>query len=641
MDISMGYDVSLLEALLGAMQRAHDELGAIDITDSEAVGEMIVIRSIAKRLSEHWLPLLHDVLGCQAMTLYTSPPPDASLFDQFVKQPRRGGCDSRQSAGWFTNSGVAAGAGGWFGWPASVDTWRITIDPLAATDATMTVDAAAFLGTWVTDHDGRYTEADLAFLHTQLTRIAPSAEFINAFLAAIPSPVFVDLINGIGMTHADIRLDELVDGHGEQHPDNHASVDHALQRLAEIVVTAQQKGLFPMTTTELASRLDPYSAALLVQQMHLGAEQLGELSVAIIRREPTESSFAMPFERGVSAAAVLMATILATADGPSRYLVALVAADLPRQLITDPVNRELADRILFEGTRPDVLSVGEQAIVVPTVVEFMAQFIHWNPEPNPDPDRDVPSLLVMVMAPYLLQIFGPGAGTTRPGFDMDADGRTLILNVINQNPTMANYLAARRDQVTLSFDEPLGHDFDSDLLVLGDLALLLGILDGIYERTEFMAADREQAQWDVFWSVAAMAGLPLPIAGKVGVKVGAAGAQALLANTGVGPANPDDIRREVTSDSDVRSAFMAAVVINATFDALVAQGRIRADTSRPPVPDASHDRVGLEYVGAVNAWVSGIDVDTETAAWLLVSTTTILSPHEAAKDSISSYDDDD
>ncbi len=641
MDISMGYDASLLEALLQAMEQAHDELSAIKSSDPAAIGEMIKVRSIAKRLNEHWLPLLHRVLGCEAMTLYTSPPPDTTLFDQFLKLPKHSGCASSQSNGFLTGSGAAGAAGSWFTWPTSAHPWRSTIDPLAASDSAMTVDAAAFLGAWVTDHDGQYTEADLAFLQAQLARVETSSEFVTAFLAAISSSAFVDLVNELGTTQAEIRLGDLANGYGEQHPENHASIDHAVQHIATIIVTGQHEGVFTMTTAELSERLDPYPAALLVQQMHLDADELGALSVAIIRREPVESSYAMSFERSVSAAAVLMATILATVDGPSRYVVALVAADLPGQLITDPINRELSDRILFEGTRPDVLSAGEQSIVIPMLVDSMTQFIAWNPRPNPDPDRDVPSLLAMVMAPYLLQIFGPGSGTTRPGFDIDVDGRSLILNLIDQNPAMANYLAAERDQFALSFDEHLGHDFESDRQLFGDLALLLGILDGIYERAELASGDRARAQLALFWSVAAMAGLPLPTVGKLGARVGATGAQALMEGAGVGPASPHEARQKVTGDTDARSAVMASVIVNATFDAFVAQGRIPAASPRPPEPDTGADRVGLDYVGALSAWISEIEVDAETAAWLLVATTTFLSPHEAAKDSISSYDDDD
>ena len=129
--------------------------------------------------------------------------------------------------------------------------------------------------------------------------------------------------------------------------------------------------------------------------------------------------------------------------------------------------------------------------------------------------------------------------------------------------------------------------------------------------------------WDITWAVAdviAVAALgfvsvPAGLVAGVGARMaeeatstGLTGMKGLAERNGWLSAPPDEttFRRDLQRDRDDLAALQAATVVTATFEVLVASGRMPLGTASPPAPTAVDDRsdggTAERYLDAYNAW---------------------------------------
>lgn len=85
----LGYHPGRVRALLARTHATIEDLGAIDCSEPAAAAARDVIWLTRRNLAELWMPLLHQILECDAMTMWTAPPPPvSSLRDEWARTAR-------------------------------------------------------------------------------------------------------------------------------------------------------------------------------------------------------------------------------------------------------------------------------------------------------------------------------------------------------------------------------------------------------------------------------------------------------------------------------------------------------------------------------------------------------------------------
>lgn len=604
----MGYDVDLIGSLLEAMRRSKDELDGIRTSDPEGVAAASRVAAATGTLNDHWIPFLRSLLSCSAMTGYTP----ASIADGDL-------------ANSWLNSLVHGGA------------WRTSTDPLAMADEPMSFEQAAQLAVWLSDHgddlDAELDDREVIDLDQQLAEIAAVPSLASAFLANLTPAGLTNLVDELGGRRAGLMIMEFGGGLTEQQVAEVATIDAAMVDLAGIIVMCSADNPYATPTGQLVSEMDPYAASLLVRNLQLGADDLAAVAAALIEREQQDVSTAA-YVCGVRAADILMTTILATADGPSRFVVAV--ADSPGLLLSSAHDPHPANQILLAGTVPTVLSPSEQAAVIPSFIDYIIEITARPVEPYADHNLDIFEVTGALMAPYLVQLFDSANNPLLAGEEMQQ-----AWNFIFDNPALLQYFVDERGRMTLASTEPLGVDLAADRKTLLEFSTLLGLLDGLYEQGEVRVAERDRAEWELSWSLLDLLPdiLPIPGVAQAGGNLALLGLQQLLDRAGWAPAEVEQVRIDAVHDISTKKAIVASIVAGSMFRTFVEQGRIPPQTPPPPVPDVNGDRVALSYVESMQEWAGQVDVDAETIWLVLAASDQLLNPYEAAKNGAPSYDD--
>ena len=602
----LGYDPDLLAVLASQLRDAEADLSTIRSSDVEAAGALREVGAVSSRLRERWIPLVRNLVSCSVMTDYrpATIPDDAVASNQLAIVARR-------------------------------NHWRVSTDPVTMPDRPVTVEEAFNLSHWLNDHvDDVYAADELAFLRSRLASMLDRPIAAAKFLAGVEDATLARLVDTLSGRHADLTLWRAsgLDASQQSSVDSIEGIVHDLGTLL-----ARRPADSPATSAaDLVAGMQPYGAALLVQHLQLDASELGRVAVEIIGREQADPIHRW-YTNGVRAADILMTTIIATPDGPSRFLVASAAT--PHHVLTaaDP---ELTNRILLAGTTPDVLSPSERAAVIGPLMEaviwdvedIFESYVHVNP--------DIAAVSGAVLAPYMIEYFVDIDNPLQVPHDLKARTWTYL----SSEADALRAVSDQRNGLTSGLASRLGTDYVDDANALTELATLVQLLDGLTAAGAIAEAEAAQARWDLIWNALRLASNVVPGGPPVKPVVKSVVGTARFAATKLGW-GPDDIamiRPEMMERADSSSTVLASIAIGATFDSFVTQGTIPAGTTRPPVPtDTDGPNVGLRYLDDLQDWIGAADLEPATGAWLLLVSTTILAPQQATGATIAQFDEDD
>lgn len=609
MSAYLGYNPDLIEPLLNAMDNAQLELVGLLSTDPAVTGPVAKLRHVADGLRLSWIPAVRAVIFDNSMA--SEPPANTFGFRWDVTTPLGTGADSH---------------------------WRTMVDPLVAPGALATENFA----TWLEDQGEDFDEADILFIENQLTLIKASPRLIAVLYDKVGPDGVNALLDTLGEEHRHDRLKwvvydaEEINGWKDLHAGQPSVADGAIRQLSEVVALAQAAGIEKRTAMQLCATLEPYAAALVVQHSGLDTDELADVAAAVIRREYQSDPASDSHHRGVAASDILMATVLRTPDGPSRFILGL--QDDYALIVRSASDWTVVDRILREGTAPGSMSDAELARALPPLLAYIALEAQWPDSHGNVDDEDFELLAARLTSPHFLQLFDPSQDL----FELDESQRSELWQAIAASETARQYFVVEHERVLAPFIRPLGHDAAADIHALKDLGTLIGLLDTLYVQGRVTVAERDEALWGATWMAVGLTANAVPgIGSKIGAKAALVAFKGVLENAGWGPDKPDQVRHDVLAETNLRATIVAAGLVAATFDTFVEEGKIPQDTALPPLPDADSEFVAVEYLAALETWVNDAGLDPVLRLWLTSCAYSVMSPSAAGAQAADRHNADD
>ena len=350
----LAYDPERVGRLQRAMGEAADGLRAISCTDPAAADAMRVVRATICQLDSTWLPLVTGLLSCDPLSLRQRRSERIDDLDQSLIRV------------------MSSGYG-----------WAVQHDPLSDDTATVTPQEARALGATLNEIDVTALVNDPVQLHwlaRQLAIIGGDAGLSSQFLANFHE--WARLCDGLGSERAHRLAAASTGGTMNERTAVVADLDAVFAGLADV-----QQHALPNGHTDLAAavvvpqidRMNPYSAALVVQHLRLDSTTLAFVTDSLLRRwwaEPIASGSDDPTTDadhfvGANTADVLFAALLCDAAACRKYMqLALPHLDTVFATADDP---RLAFRVVLAGTAPSTTDAAVAGGIVLPVIEYFSQ----------------------------------------------------------------------------------------------------------------------------------------------------------------------------------------------------------------------------------------------------------------------------
>lgn len=411
---------------------------------------------------------------------------------------------------------------------------------------------------------------------------------------------------------ADAAADRLRPG-GDDAAMRVAAIDAAFASLAA-TLRAEHAANPASDPTTLLAHMEPYAAALLVQHLGLGHDELARRAFQLvsawcdrtpgIARAPVSGA---PFDlalRGENAADLLFRSILAT-PGAATAFVSL-AATRPETLFAAGDDPALARAVLLAGTSPEHGASEAAGASITSILDWFrrgdvgawtADRLHRRGD-----GHDWRPVLAEMVAPWLLHLSPldrawPGDAASR---------RDAVAYVLGDPAALQAMLAAADDaaaglRAELATRSAPGHGG----LSLDELAAFAGMLSQLAIDERVHDAETQTATWDLWWKLVGIGlnAVDDPIA-NAGLKVAADGTRRFAVEHQLlgAPTPPDTVRDRAGYEREWVLTTMGAGLVDATFRQLVANGRLPPDAAPPPVPDARSDVPQLTYEQAYRDW---------------------------------------
>ncbi len=600
----MGYDRLLLRSLRDVMHRSVGELERIRSSDPEAAAAMRSVRSIHDQIGARWLPLLDSMVACVATDAYR--PLHIGLADLTVSR---------------------------FGVIQSLYGWAVVTDPLPASTTAdpargvATLDQAQALG-WLLSHgdiDALVSDDEIAWLDSTLVEIARRPMLADAFLTNLTTNGWTHLCNRLGDDRITLVAERTITGHlGDPEQRRLAGIDGIVATLGAMLVDDHQRHPHANPLT-LLSDMTPYAAASLVQHLHLESEALASISTTLITRY-REGGWSDVQRPGPGTADILIQIMLDTPGASKAFVMAHVSD--PAMLLDAPHEAKLAEQLLLSATSHANMTLAESAVAIPALTRFIRDRYNSGVGFYGQFDPDVTTFGVDLIAPWLLQFTAAHAADWNLG---SGETARLLASIIVDDAAFAR-LMSRRDDVAAGVSTRLATSSDAARHSVADLAALVGLVDTLARKRGITNASEAMQLWDTAFAAVSTSTSFLPggIVATVGTGVALHTLRVVLDDRGVTPLDGPIVAHDTLHQLDWLTAVAAATVVCATFDQMVANGRISADALAPPVPDAQSATPGAAYSAAFARWLDNAHLGDQ-AVLLDDIKQTMMSAHEAER----------
>jgi hypothetical protein len=601
----LGYDPEMVNMLRVAMALARDDLTAVRCSDVEAAAAMRSVARSLTTLNDTWLPFTAGLFACRAM-------------DGYVPTTLRSG-DLID---------------GWLRLVAEQRHWRVTTDPAAtvasASSSRMSIEEARAIGQLLSGSAGSepMTPLEVDWLSGRLARIAAQPSLVAAFLHALTTTGWTAVCNQLGTNRQDRYTDALLYDGNVSSPEAHGwkSIDGVFVSLGAMLVIDRSTNASKPEL--LLPDIDPYAAAMLVQNLRFDAEQLSKIASKLIERERRDLRETPVTRLGPRAADLLFETMLITPGGATAYVLATI--DDPSLLLDVAFDPSSGNRVLVAGTDPLSMSAADAAAAIPGLVRWIlnASTFHASLVYN----AQLPTVAADLLSPYIL----PVLRSTSDSFAMSADERRALETLVLSDERAFERLVDARDRATTDLAVRItasDTSVEDRLAALRDFASLVAIVDTMSRDRTIRRAEADVAQWDLLWSALGYGASAGSIAS--GSPAASAPGMALTALRiyadahGWGPVPVDSVRSESLATLDRMTTVAAAALVASAFDQMVTAGRIPAKTPPPPLPDFGANDVGADYNLRVLTWLGDADLDPRVVLELTMIGQTIASSHES------------
>ena len=609
MGAMLGFDPALLTALDAAMRRCLTDLDAVRCDDVAASSPMQRVNRCRALLRDTWLPFTTGLLACRALDGYRPVSVDP---------------------------GDLLGA-----WAAAVVThpgWQLRADAGSPAAVPLTAQQATALGTLLSGPAGSepFDDREVAWLAEVLTQIAAPTDLTSAFLPAFTTTGWTAVCNALARDRQLQVTAALYDGRitAAEHA-AWAGIDTAFAALGAMVVANREQ--HPLSRpTLLLDDMTPLAAAMLAQHFDLDAAALADLTRTLVQRERILIAATAETQLGPRAADVLFGCLLRTPGASTAYVLA-TRSD-PSLLLEVAFDPALGARVAVEGTDPANMNVHDAAATVPNLVRWFLDAagtlgsMTYNPA--------LAATAADVIAPYLL----PLLRSSNDGWGLSRRIRRAIQQLVIGDYIAFAHLLAQRERIAATLANPLTGDAESRIAAVRDIADLLAFIDTMQRARTIQRAEAERAEWDLMWTLLGYGQNLLKIGGvAAAVLSSAVGALRIaLDEAGWAPGDVPGARADSLATFDRLTTVAAATLVATTFDEMVADGRIRAGTPLPPVPDlanahrtdvgAHRTDVGASYSQAFATWLATSGLDSAVLYELAAIKQAMASDHETTAD---------
>ncbi len=587
----LGFDNERLLNLRSAMHRALAELNDLHISDPDATATLHLVRRAHGAIADRCLPPLSALLSCQANTTYIP----AHLPTNDIVVTRLANLQQTQG-------------------------WSVVTDPFSSRPPSMTIEDAQALG-WMlsqTHLQSLTKNAEIAWLATILAEIAQRPELVSALVTNMTADAWTHLCNQFGDDRITLLSALTIEG---------SLSDDDRSRLASIDAVFTHLGtLMSNDTATVLNTMHPYAAAMLVQHLHLPAGELAAVSVNLIRRYRV-GGWADVQRAGPGTADLLMHTMLDTPGAPTAFML-LIAKD-PAVALDSAHSRELAERLILEGTRPKNITTQHAADVVPPLVRYLLGSEASNSGFYGQGSRDNSVFAVDLIAPWLLQL----TATHRNDWHFaNGEGARLLMAVIDDGDAFAR-LAQRRTEIAAGLGATIATGGNNGRRAIEDLAAILGLVDTLVRQRSIAHTAEARELWNVGFALISVAAAQLPGGAftTVGTGVALTGLRKLLVQHGIAPKSAKAEDHDTLYALDWQTTVAAATVVCLTFDEMTRSGRIAANTPAPPLPNPHTATPGARYSSDFETWLDSAQLGS-AAAVLFGLKQTLASNHETERD---------
>lgn len=592
----LAYDPERVGRLQRAMGEAADGLRAVSCTDPAAADAMRVVRATICQLDSTWLPLVTGLLSCDPLSLRQRRSERIDDLDQSLIRV------------------MSSGYG-----------WAVQHDPLSDDTATVTPQEARALGATLNEIDVTALVNDPVQLHwlaRQLAIIGGDAGLSSQFLANFHE--WARLCDGLGSERAHRLAAASTGGTMNERTAVVADLDAVFAGLADV-----QQHALPNGHTDLAAavvvpqidRMNPYSAALVVQHLRLDSTTLAFVTDSLLRRwwaEPIASGSDDPTTDadhfvGANTADVLFAALLCDAAACRKYMqLALPHLDTVFATADDP---RLAFRVVLAGTAPSTTDAAVAGRIVLPVIEYFSQAEYRCDVVLCDGGGGEWRLfLADLVAPWLVQ-FTP----LNEQFSDDPDRTKHALAFVFEGDAARARLLTDAASSTAGVRAAAGDDAARPQ----DIAAVVTMLYRLALETDVADEQARQQQFDSLATLASIAASAAtgvaPVVGGAallaGVVVdgGSASLQTVLSGNMFDPEGVEDdaLYRKALALTAAATDVLAAAALQ-----LVADGQLPPTVLPTPQLDLTTKYPDREFRHAYEAWANGHQIGGDTRALL-------------------------
>lgn len=559
-----------------AMRRAVDDLRRLSCHDPAAADAMRLVRNSATQLETVWLPLANRLLT-------TDPLSGRQRRDAGI-----GGLDQSLIKAMADDHG-----------------WSVQTDPLQDDASIVTPEEARALAAALNELDPQALADDparLAWLAQQLAVIGADPVLSREFLATFDN---WDVLPLVLATQRAALLSEGGDGGAGV-----VGIDGVFDGLMAIWRnTLDPRILAAGTQANVTSLLpdlylpDPYVQALMLRGLDLDPMTLATvthelLSVWIEHKYNGDMwSIDLAPRLGPNTADILLAEVAEHPIACVRFLT--LAQDNLDVLFWTLAQPDIAHRIVLTATDPANVTPQQAEPLVLGVIEYFATNPYHTGFSTDGYPGDYGQLLGELVVPWMQQF----TNTNDDWSDDNARHKGAIAIVMGNDEAMQALLAAT-DRIVAGFT------FSSDRTVQAQQigALLNMIYRAAIEAQVDDEADKDQAGWDLLWTVLSAATNFLDVhplwAITIGLTVDQLGE--FLGDTFLDQPDPDQVRQRGELLLDLTVTTVAAQWLNALVGDWYADGTLAEDFPPPPQPDLTSDCISSDWHDALDNWLASL-----------------------------------
>lgn len=567
----MAYDTVALARLRDAIATCTRELCNVRSNDPEASPALQAIAKASGLLGGIWVPKLDALIGCGVLSGYvpsTISSHDLAHASMYVLEHERG--------------------------------WRITTDPLSPQPLALTPFDAASLA-WELSHDTdreSFSNAELVALSRSLGEISARPDLVDAFLSNMTSATWTQLCNMLGESHLNRTQDASIFGPEGFDP---ADVDSVFSGLGSILADDRRRHPFS-DAVGLTDEMEPYSAALLIRQLQLPADQLAQASYAVITRSFGSELPSSPGNPPIPHAAdILMKAMMTTIGAPTMYVAQLVAQ--PRLLLDSGQDHALVSTFLQAAIDPGLMSEPTASAVLSNLIPFVLANVDASPLWIDDKDA-LSTLALSVLIPWLRQCTYSQDSTWTIAPEV---GAGWLVQLVQSEQALELLVADRDAIITRVFPTDPNLADDELRIATEQLADVLGLVDKVIQQASIGAAEKAQALWDFAWTVLGCATAfvnTATLGGALALNALLPGIQAAAQEAGVGTTDVDQVRHDLVWQMDFRRAVTAAALVTNRYVLMIEQHQLPEGAPPPPIPNPQSPNPAAQFGADFSKWLS-------------------------------------